>query len=210
MTGERGIRRGRDSRMGRLGSTAFGLRVLFLSVRALTRGGNQPGPVVNSAEEAARAEAEPDAGYLREHGRLPEKANRIPDASCRDDFRGAFPCAADSFRLERFALENICQPDPVCSGPQVSRLKPELDAASELRRRRRRGGVVASVLPCSIEAGHFNGETLSSERPSRGNGLSCEKGQGPATAPGSRLPPQPPCIPSGRRPSRDNTGPAPQ
>ena len=99
--------------MGRPGSTAFGFRVLFLSVRALTPGGNQPGPVVNSAEEAARAEAEPDAGYLREHGRLPEKANRIPDASCRDDFRGAFPFAADSFRLERFALENICQPDPV-------------------------------------------------------------------------------------------------
>ena len=42
--------------MGRPGSIAFGRRVLVLSVRALTRGGNQPGPVVNSAEEAARAE----------------------------------------------------------------------------------------------------------------------------------------------------------
>ena len=124
--------------------------------------------------------------------------------------------SGEPFRLQQILfgwsvlLSKISANQTLCSGPLVSRLKPELDAASELRRRRRRGGVAASVLPCSIEAGHFNGETLSSERPSRGNGLSCEKGQGPATAPGSRLPPQPPCIPSGRRPSRDNTGPAPQ
>jgi len=38
----------------------------------------------------------------------------------------------------RFALENICG-QPLCSGPQLSRLKPELYAASGLRRHRRRG-----------------------------------------------------------------------
>ena len=53
-----------------------GLWVLFVSIRALRRNRNKPEPVVNIDEDAARAEAELDAMYLREHGKLPEKPKK--------------------------------------------------------------------------------------------------------------------------------------
>ncbi len=54
----------------------FGLLILFVSIRALKRDWRKPKPVVNIDEEAAAAEAELDAEYLREHGEPPEKPKR--------------------------------------------------------------------------------------------------------------------------------------
>ena len=54
----------------------FGIWVLFLSIRALRRNRNTPEPPVDIDEDAARAEAELDAMYLREHGKLPEKPKK--------------------------------------------------------------------------------------------------------------------------------------
>ena len=51
----------------------FGLWVLFLSIRALKRNWHTPEPPVNLDEEAAKAEAEMDAMYVRDHGELPDK-----------------------------------------------------------------------------------------------------------------------------------------
>jgi len=54
----------------------FGLWVLFLSIRALKRNWHTPEPPpppVNIDEEAAKAEAEMDAMYVRDHGELPDK-----------------------------------------------------------------------------------------------------------------------------------------
>ena len=57
--------------------------------------------------------------------------------------QGRTPRTTPSTRFYNRALEvlllKISAGQPLCSGPQVSRLKPELDAASELRRHRRRG-----------------------------------------------------------------------
>ena len=53
-----------------------GLWVLFFSIRALKRDWHIPKPPVNIDEEAARAEAEMDAMYLREHGTPPEKPKK--------------------------------------------------------------------------------------------------------------------------------------
>ena len=54
----------------------FGLWFLFLSIRALKRNWHTPKPPpppVNIDEEAAKAEAEMDAMYVRDHGELPDK-----------------------------------------------------------------------------------------------------------------------------------------
>ena len=55
-----------------------GIWVLFVSIRALWRDRNKVEPVVvvNLDEEAARAEADLDAMYLRDHGELPEKPKK--------------------------------------------------------------------------------------------------------------------------------------
>ena len=50
-----------------------GIALLFLAIRGLRRDKNAPKPIINIDEEAKRAEAELDAMYLREHGKLPEK-----------------------------------------------------------------------------------------------------------------------------------------
>jgi len=54
----------------------LGLWALFLSIRALRRNWHTPEPPpppVNIDEEAAKAEAEMDAMYVRDHGELPDK-----------------------------------------------------------------------------------------------------------------------------------------
>ena len=61
-----------------------GIWILFLSIRALWR--NKKNPESESArnltldEEAAHAEAQLDAMYLREHGEPPQKPNKDPHA----------------------------------------------------------------------------------------------------------------------------------
>lgn len=77
LTGEPGIRGGVEIPVwaGWI-ELPFGIWVLFLSIRALRRNRNIPAPPVNIDEEAARAEAELDAMYLREHGKLPEKPRK--------------------------------------------------------------------------------------------------------------------------------------
>ena len=51
-----------------------GILILILSIRAIRRGEGKP--KVYTTEDAARAEAEMDAMYLREHGEPPEKPEK--------------------------------------------------------------------------------------------------------------------------------------
>ena len=53
-----------------------GIWALVVFTRALWRDRNKVEPVVNLDEEAARAEADLDAMYLRDHGELPEKPKK--------------------------------------------------------------------------------------------------------------------------------------
>ena len=63
---------------------------------------------------------------------------------------------------ERFAIENICQPEPVFR-PAVFTSPSELYSASELRRRRKRGAARRDLDPFdSIE--YFKGEMLQCHR----------------------------------------------
>lgn len=52
-----------------------GIVFLVVSIRVLWRNRNEPKPLpkIYTDEDAAKAEAEMDALYLREHGELPEK-----------------------------------------------------------------------------------------------------------------------------------------
>ena len=51
-----------------------GIALLALSIRALLQGKGKHEPFTD--EDAARAEAELDAMYLREHGELPDKSKK--------------------------------------------------------------------------------------------------------------------------------------
>lgn len=62
-----------------------GIWILFLSIRAVWRNRQNPQPESTKNdtldEEAARAEAELDAMYLREHGEPPQKPKKDTNAS---------------------------------------------------------------------------------------------------------------------------------
>ena len=79
--------------------------------------------------------------------------------------RQSLVCAnlAANLPLERFALENICRPDPVFWLAGFTP-PPSLCAASELRRHRRRGGVAASVS-LRLTPGAFSKREYSTVRP---------------------------------------------
>ena len=98
-------------------------------------------------------ELRPEAGLLKLRKSLNLFAN-LESGSCQCSAVRISTEYGGENRIHRrafFPLKISCGPGP-CSGSQVSRLKPEPDAASELRRHRRRGHR-GGVSPCLTPQG---------------------------------------------------------
>lgn len=76
LTGEPGLYWGDVTIPAWTGWLQLPVGVLFVEIRTLWRERSKPKPVINIDEEAARAAAELDAMYLREHGKLPDKPKK--------------------------------------------------------------------------------------------------------------------------------------